>query len=101
MSLKWKSVKNMKSNPESIYTCSTCNNEVFCHVNYVNAEIYPCIRKQCGDATILSKKMVEYRGWKFISTIKNESLDRKVNFICDRKHESYLTYKSLKKDMGV
>lgn len=57
MSLKWKSVKNMKSNPESIYTCSTCNNEVFCHVNYVNAEIYPCIRKQCGDATILSKKI--------------------------------------------
>lgn len=98
MELEWKPVKNITSDPESVYTCLKCNNKIFCHVNYINAGIPACIRKACGNPEELSKRMVEYRGWTFKTTIqKIGTVDRKVDFSCDRGHDARLTYKSLKK----
>jgi DNA-directed RNA polymerase subunit RPC12/RpoP len=99
MNLVWKPVNNMKSNPESVYNCPTCNNEVFCHINYIQAGIPACIRVQCGNAEEISRRMVEYRGWRFISTELGKH-DRIVNFICDKSHENSLIYKGLKKGGG-
>lgn len=98
MELEWKPIKNMTSNPESIYVCPTCIKEIFCHVNYINAGIPACIRKGCGNPDELSKRMVEYRRWKFISTEKSSSgWNRNVNFSCENGHDCSLTFKSLKK----